>query len=79
MYCTRPQITGLTNNQRLAFSVVLLVCMLLCLALLGNMQGTDLDKEQELYCKAVDAGVYPDYNGTFQKMCPQAKDNHSEQ
>jgi len=79
MYSTRPQLTGLTDKERLSVSLGIIAVLLVCFAILGMMQKTDLDEEQDLYCKAVDAGVYPDYNGNFKEVCPQAKDNHSEQ
>lgn len=77
MYSTRPQLSGLTNKERLSISIGMIALLLVVLAIAGIMQGTDLDEEQDLYCKAVDAGVYPDYNGNFHRVCPQAKDNHN--
>lgn len=65
----------MSNHERNAFlSVITIICLVACLALVGNMSKEDNDKEQKYYCQMVHERVQPDYNGSYkQGKCPQSE------
>lgn len=60
--------------KRNPLAILMLVCVVNILGaffIVGTMTGTDLDDEQNAYCKAVHEQTYPDYKKTFDKSCKE--------
>lgn len=73
-YYTRPDLQNLEQADRLRVSLIMLAILFAILLVAGYLQKDDMDKDDKLYCENVASGVYPDYNGNYHRMCPQAKE-----
>lgn len=56
------------NRQNILTVVVILAVFALVL-LVGTMDATDAEQEQEMYCEYVRDGVWPDYKQTYEEHC----------
>jgi len=55
------------------FVVIALALVMFALGVLGHMDYEDAKLEQRQYCERVAAGYWPDYLGTFNAECKEAK------
>lgn len=49
------------------------VILLLLIGIVGNMDYHDEVAEADIYCQNVAEGVWPDYNGTYDKECEDGR------
>jgi len=50
-----------------------LVLILLTMGMVGNMDYQDEVAEATTYCQNVEEGVWPDYNGTYDRWCENGR------
>lgn len=70
----RYHMQNATPKERLVVSLIILAVLVVMLAIVGAMQGQDLDDQDKFYCESVSSGLYPDYNGNFKSLCPTAQE-----
>lgn len=57
--------------MKIALVAIFFLFLFLTLGIVGTMDIDDEQKEQDLYCKMVSEGSWPDYNGSYQSKCPK--------
>jgi hypothetical protein len=50
-------------------STLIVLLLVIVLAVFGFGMRSDVDLQQDSYCKNVAAGIWPDYEGTFRESC----------
>lgn len=55
--------------ERKSKAVLIGALVVLALALLALVGEDEADESQRIYCENVRAGVWPDYEGTYQAEC----------
>lgn len=56
----------MSDKIKLSFA---LLALLLLMGVVGRMDYEDAKLEEALYCDNVRTGVWPDYEGTYKKIC----------
>lgn len=59
------------KHLMLMLAVMCTVGVTCAFLIVGKMTASDLDDEQNAYCKAVHEQTYPDYKKTFEKSCKE--------
>lgn len=49
---------------------IYLILIGVCLGVVGSMDYTDAQIEQDLYCEMVSTGAWGDYNENYDEICP---------
>ena len=59
------------SNERVKIwvGVASVVALLLLIGIVGNMDYQDEVAEENIYCRNVAEGVWPDYEGTYDEWC----------
>ncbi len=63
-------LSGLSGMTKIALAVLLIAA----LGWLGGMSYQEELQQQEVYCKMVGEGRWPDYQGTFESECKEGTD-----
>lgn len=61
----------LINRVLSIWGALVLLNVVSAFFIVGKMTASDLDDEQNAYCKAVHEKTYPDYKKTFEKSCKE--------
>lgn len=63
------------SNERVKawVGIASVVALLLLFGIVGNMDYQDEVAEMNAYCRNVAEGIWPDYNGTYDRWCEDGR------
>lgn len=63
------------SNERVKVwgRIAIVTALLLLIGIVGNMDYQDEVAEANTYCQNVAEGVWPDYNGTYDRWCEEGR------
>ena len=60
---------GVPHMKRNITPIVAVLAIVAALGLVGAMDAEDAEAQAALYCDNVKSGLWPDYEGTYAKVC----------